>query len=129
MKPAMIVTCLVSLCLGVGLFSNAACCGSRTEDLLGVAVSPQTLILSQVQGGTVTVHTAILARDVNAASLKLNGIAVSWTHVDNHGQIVGEFDESAVKAIVSPPEAALTLTGTMKSGAAFSGSDTVRVIP
>ncbi len=129
MKLTMVMTCVVSLCLGLGLFSNVACCGSRTEDPLGVAVSPQTLILSQTQGGTVTVHTAILARDVNAGSLKLNGIAVSWTHVDSRGQIVGEFDETAVKAIVAPPEAVLTLTGTMKSGAEFSGSDTVRVIP
>lgn len=116
------------LALGLGLFAGEALCGGRTDDPLGVAVSPQTFILSLDQGGAVTVHTAIAFAEVDCATLRLNGIAVDWTHVDSLGHVVGEFNEEAVKAIVAPPEATLTLTGNMKTGESFSGSDTVRVI-
>ena len=125
MKKLIVVTCLISL----GLFAGEALCGARTDDLLGVAVSPQTFILSLDQGGAVTVHTAIPYTTVDCSSLKLNGVAVSWTHVDSRGNVVGEFNEEAVKAIVAPPEALMTLTGTLRTGESFSGSDTVRVIP
>ncbi len=127
MKKLMIVACLVSL--GLGLFAREALCGARTEDPLGVAVSPQTFILSKDQGGAVTVHTDIPYSSVIAASMCLNGIAVSSCHVDSLGHIVGEFNEEAVKAIVTEPETVLTLTGTYKTGETFAGSDTVRVIP
>jgi len=109
------------------LVAIAAFCGSRTDDPLGVAVSPQTLILNSVQGGTVTAHTDIKASLVDSSSLELNGIAAIGTGVDSTGCIVANFDEVAIKAIVSPPGAILTLTGTLKDGTAFSGSDEVRV--
>lgn len=116
------------ICLGLGLSVGEALCNARTDDALGVAVSPQTFNLSKDQGGAVTVHTAIPYVDVDCASLKLNGIPVDWTHVDSLGNVVGEFDEAAVKAIVAPPRTTLTLTGNMKTGESFAGSDTVRVI-
>jgi len=126
MKKYMVATvCFVLL----GLFSVEALCGSRTDDALGVAVSPQNFILSMDQGGAVTVHTAIPFVQVDCATLQLNGIPVDWTHVDNRGNVVAEFNEEAVKAIVSPPESVLTLTGCLKTGECFSGSDTVRVMP
>jgi len=127
MKKLMSVLCFVSLVLG--LLTGEALCGSRTDDPLGVAVSPQTFILSLDQGGAVTVHTAIRYVDVDCSTLQLNGIPVAWTHIDSRGQVVAEFNEAAVKAIVAPPEAVLTLTGKMKTGESFSGSDTVRVMP
>jgi hypothetical protein len=127
MKKLMIVVSFVSL--GLGLFAGEAFCGSRADDPLGIAVSPQTFILSMDQGGAVTVHTEIAYSSVDSASLKLNGIPVDWAHVDSRGHIVGEFNEEAVKAIVAEPQTVMTLTGNYKTGESFSGSDTVRVIP
>jgi len=127
MKKSVAVLCLSFVCLGY--FASVAFCNARTDDPLGVAVSPQCLVLGKDQGGAVTVHTAISYSEVDCASLKLNGIPVDWCHVDDLGNVVGEFNEEAVKAIVAPPEATLTLTGAMKTGETFAGSDTVRVKP
>lgn len=117
------LTILCLVLLGAGLFAHEAFGGDR-----GVAVSPQTLILTMDQGGAVTVHTSIPFADVDVNTLQLNGIAVDWTHVDSLGHLVAEFDEAAVKAIATPPQTVLTLTGNLKTGEPFSGSDTVRVI-
>ena len=100
---------------------------SRTEDLLGVAVSPQTLLLDMNQGGYVVVHTAIKGSVVVSSSLELNGVPVSFTYLDSLGNIVGKFSETAIKAIVDPPREKMTLTGYYKDGTSFSGSDTVQV--
>lgn len=127
MKKTIIIACLVSL--GMGFFAGEVLCGARTDDPLGIAVSPQTFILSVDQGGAVTVHTEISYSSVDPASLKLNGIPVDWAHVDSRGHIVGEFDEWTVKAIVTVPETVMTLTGNYATGESFAGSDTVRVIP
>lgn len=121
MRKLITITCFAIL--GMGLFASEAFCGDR-----GIAVSPQTLILSMDQGGAVTVHTSVPYVDVDCATLQLNGIAVDWTHVDSLGHLVAEFDEAAVKAIAVVPETVLTLTGNLKTGESFSGSDTVRVI-
>lgn len=118
-----IITVLCLALLGMCLFAGQAFCGDR-----GVAVSPQTFILDMDQGGAVTVHTSIPYADVDCATLQLNGIAVDWTHVDSLGHLVAEFDEAAVKAIAVIPQTVLTLTGNLKTGESFSGSDTVRVI-
>ena len=116
------VAVLVVLCLAGAVFSN-----SRTTDPLGVAVSPQNLLVGSDQGGSVTVHTAIPASTVVGDSMELNGIPVSGIYVDALGHIVGNFNEAAVKAIVAPPTATLVLTGVYLDGTGFSGSDTVRV--
>lgn len=117
---------IITICImlmGMSLFTHEALGGDR-----GVAVSPQTLIVTMDQGGAVTVHTSIPYADVDLTTIQLNGIAVDWTHVDSLGHLVAEFDEAAVKAIATPPQLVLTLTCTLKSGESFSGSDTVRVI-
>jgi len=54
---------------------------------------------------------------------------VAWTKADCRGELVAKFDEAAVKAIVEPPSATLTLTGMTIDGDEFSGSDTVKVRP
>jgi len=95
---------------------------------LGVAVSPQTLLLGSDQGGRVAVHTDIPIRTVNTTTLRLNGVPAKGVGVDALGHVVGLFDEQAIKSIVAPPGAVLTLTGGYKDGTTFSGSDTVRVV-
>ena len=117
---------VVSLCLVV--VASVAAFSGRTDDPLGVAVSPHTLILGADQGGTVAVHTAIPLSAVDTSTLYLNGIEVMWTKADARGELVAMFSEDAVKAIVTPPSALLTLTGQMADGADFWGSDEARVV-
>lgn len=124
MKRSIVV--IASLCLVAALYATAFC-GNRTDDSLGVAVSPQTLLLGEEQS-SVVVHTAIPLSAVDTSSLTLNGIPVVWTKADARGELVAFFDEAAVKAVVAPPSAVLTLSGTRKDGSSFSGSDEVRVV-
>ena len=119
----------VILMLSVFLFAAvSAFSGNRSDDPLGIAVSPQTLILNFEQGGHVCVHTDIPYGTVNKSSLALSGVPVWWTKADLRGCLVAYFHEEDVEAIVSPPSATLTLTGLRTDGTAFSGSDTVSVI-
>ncbi len=103
--------------------------GPEEDDPLGIQVSPQTLLLSQDQPGEVIVHTSIPLADVDCPTVTLNDLPVQSVHADLQGHIVAEFDEEAVKAMVAPPEATLTLSGLYKWGERFTGSDTVRVVP
>jgi hypothetical protein len=119
-----VIACCIAAVLLVGnVFSN-----SRTDDALGIAVSPQTLILGFEQGGEVKVHTAIPLNSVDRSTVTLNGIPACGIGVDALGHIVGIFNESEVKAIVAPPAAVLTFAGSYVSGKSFSGSDRVQVI-
>jgi hypothetical protein len=120
---------LMLLALMVGILSEApvALAGARSDDPLGIAVSPQTLLLGTVQSGAVLVHTDIPLSAVATSTLELDGIPASGAYADSLGNLVAVFSETAVKSIVSPPAAELTLTGYYLSGAPFYGSDTVRV--
>lgn len=118
---------LIGLTLIILLSTVAAFSGNRSTDPLGIAVSPHTLILNFEQGA-VSVHTDIPYSTVNKSSLALNGVPVWWTKADDRGCLVAFFHEDAIKAIVSPPSATLTLTGSTVGGTSFSGSDTVSVI-
>ena len=93
---------------------------------VAIAVSPSTLLKSADQCD-VTVHTTIPLSVVVRPTVKLNGIPAKGTWADNRGCLVARFDEDAVKAIVAPPSALLTLTGERIDGTLFSGSDRVRV--
>ncbi len=120
--------CALTVALAVSL-TNQAFSNARTDDPLGVAVSPQTLILSLDQGGAVTVHTLIRLTAVNTESLTLNGVPADAAWADSRGNLVARFSESEIEAIVAPPSAVLTLKGVMNDGTAFAGWDEVRVIP
>lgn len=111
---------------GSEIFATAIVCGpliagevwsnSRTEDALGVAISPRMLILGKDQGGAVTVHTQIPYINVDTSSFTLDGIPSDSVWYDDCGNIVARFSESAVEAAVSPPSAVLTLEGLMLDG-------------
>ena len=87
-----------------------------------ISVSPQTLLLSEVQSGRVTVHTNIPLADQEIVTL--DGIPALTIYADNRGHLVAKFSEEAVKAIVAPPSAVLTLN----IDGLDVGSDTVRVV-
>jgi len=101
--------------------------GARTDDPLGVAVSPQKLLLGTEQTGSVKVHTGIPFSKVDRSSLYLNGVAATGSYADSLGHIVAVFDEDAIKAIVYIPSTVLTLTGLYVTGEPFAGADTVMV--
>ena len=116
------------MCVGLVFLAGTAFSNSRTDDPLGVAVSPQMLLLSSDQGGEVTVHTAIPLSWVDRASVRLEGLVPIGIGADSCGNMVAKFVEAEVESIVSPPGAVLTLTGNYdEDGEPFSGSDEVQV--
>jgi len=111
----------VLLTLGIG--SQAASAGE-----IAIQVSPSTINLAY-QGTRVTVHADIPYGAVLPDSVvTLNGIAATSTFADDCGDLVAKFDVDAVKRIIAPPSADLTLEGIDRTGERFSGTDTVRVI-
>ena len=122
-KTVVIAVCLLLAC------ASAVISGGRSTDPLGVAVSPQTLLLGSDQGGHVVVHTDGLPYSaVVGASVTLNGVPARSVGADTCGDLVAYFDEAEIKAIVAVPKARLTLAGLKVDGTAFAGSDTVRVV-
>ena len=118
---------VLALCLALAA-TTAVISGGRSDDPIGVAVSPQNLLLGSDQGGFVVVHTdGVPCTSVDPASVTLNGLAAKSTKADSCGDLVAYFDEEAVKAMVAPPSAELTLSGEYTDGTTFSGSDTVSV--
>jgi hypothetical protein len=125
MKKSVVLACIAIL--GAGVFTGTVFSNNRTTDELGVAVSPQTLLLDVEQGGEVVVHTAIPLSVVNRASLELNGVPAVFTKADDRGNCVAYFNEDEIEATVAPPGAVMTFTGLTVDGEAFSGSDSVQV--
>lgn len=124
---ALIVSCSGSTTVAPDTDLDRAVVSGRSDDDLGVAVSPQQFLLSTTQGGYVTVHTAIPYSTVHKFTLQLNGVDVHHSKADLCGNLVAYFSEALIEAIVAPPEAVMTLTGTYTNGEEFSGSDTVKV--
>jgi hypothetical protein len=114
------------LVIAAGLVPLAAPVAGVVEDV-PIAVAPHVILLGSDQGGWVTVHVELPYGDVVGETVELNGIPVDRTFADARGEFVGKFSEDDVKAIVSPPEAEMTITGVTVGGDAFSGSCTVRV--
>lgn len=116
------------LLLGLTILAGPAFSGERSDDPLGVAVSPQMLILGAEQG-SVSVHTSIPFSSVDKTmSVTLNGVDAVYLKADDCGNLVAKYREAEIKAIVLPPSAVMTLEGTRTDGTAFSGSDSVRVM-
>jgi hypothetical protein len=101
---------------------------AQAADLIvPIVVAPSTINL-QAAGEWVTVHAEIDYSDVEAASVTLNGIPVKATFADSRGELVAKFVVGAVRGIVEPGTAELTLSGTTRDGGTFSGTDTVKVV-
>ena len=123
-KVLVVVSCVLLGVVGQAFSNGKADQGADVT----IVVSPQTLLLASDQGGQVTVHTNIPLSQVDRSTVQLNGISAISTGADSRGHLVAKFDEGAVKAIVAPPQATLTLSGCYTDGTSFEASDTVRVI-
>ena len=103
---------------------------SHSQEIIDIQVSPSTLNL-QNQGEWVTVHTDIAYSLVDAASVTLNGEAISWSKIDNQGNFVAKFvigDIVGLPGLIIGDYNTLTLEGLTTEGEAFTGSDQVMVI-
>jgi hypothetical protein len=75
---------------------------------------------------------------VLGASVYLNGIPISWWKADNQGYFVAKFQMTDVKELVEtlvadevltlPAQMHLTLTGVVRDGTEFTGTQTITVI-
>jgi hypothetical protein len=98
-----------------------------------VDIKPNTLNLKS-KGRWVTAYLRLPSDYsvdmVELESLLLEGhISPERVHVDVEDQVVKlKFGRREVQALVSVPEALLTLTGELTSGITFTGSDAIRVI-
>ncbi|MBN2445287.1 MAG: hypothetical protein JXO22_01075 [Phycisphaerae bacterium] len=110
---------IVGVCTLLGFGQMAY---SQGKDTTGISIAPQTLLLSQAQSGRVTVHTGVPF--AGQTDVVLEDIAAVSVYSDDCGYLVAKFDEDAVKAIVAPPSATLTLY----IEGVDVGSDTVRVV-
>ena len=126
MRKALVSS--MAIFLGLGMIAGNGFSGGRTDDPLGVSVSPQTLLLGATQAA-VTAHTDIPYGSVDRTRpVTLNGVESVSLFADSQGNLVAKFSEAAIKAIVAPPSAVMTLAGTRKDGTSFVGSDTVKVM-
>ena len=126
MRHWIALACVCALVVG-GVMGVAVCGPTSGEDELAVQISPGT-IASNSKGVWVTAHANIAYSSVVPASVELNGLSASSVFADSVGDLVAKFRLTAVKAIVSAPQAELTLTGVTKAGVEFAASDTVRVV-
>ena len=116
------------LVLATAILAGPAHSGGRSDDPLGVAVSPQTFILDAEQG-SVSVHTSIPFSSVDRTkSVTLNGVEALYLKADDCGNLVAKYDEYAIEETVAPPAATMVFKGFYTDGGVFSGTDTVRVI-
>jgi hypothetical protein len=118
---------IIVLCgiLGLGLAGIAIANGALDGGEPAMMVSPSTIVLAKV--GTITVHTNILAVDVDIVKrLYLDGVADIGLGVDNCGHIVGKFSVADL-ALKPADEVELTLTGTYLNAESFIAIDVVRV--
>ena len=114
-KMMLVAAACVLLCFGKMALSNG-------NPASAITISPQTLLLGFEQSGSVTVHTNVPLG--GQTSVMLENINARSVYADNQGCLVAKFAEDAVKAIVAPPQATLTLFIDGED----VGSDTVRVI-
>ncbi len=95
--------------------SLAVYAASEDPVRVDIQVAPQVLVLGAVQAGQVTIHVEYPRAGVIADSVALtignHVIPAISVFADSTGELVARFSERAVKAVVGPPSATLTLTG------------------
>lgn len=115
-------------CAGILLISSIGTTPATAQSPMDVHIdiAPHTIVLSSA-AECVTVHAEIALSAVDAGSVRLEHLTPYLVKADSRGELVAKFDSEAVKAIVAPPSATMTLTGMTKDGQPFSGTATVAV--
>ena len=115
---------IASLVIVSGLFAYA-----WAETAISIRVAPNVLnILSD--GDVVTVHTNIGFSLVDASSVVLNGVPISWWKADNCGNFVAKFSMDDIKQLDWNLDQlnTVTLSGVTVGGESFSGSAEILVV-
>ena len=100
---------------------------------ISIALSPETIVLSNKAAGLCGIHTNIGYWAVDTSTLRLSsnwdpvGIKIDVAKPDSHGNLIVMVQFKKVKTLVSVPFTTLTLSGYTKQGIYFDGSDIVRV--
>ena len=91
-----------------------------------IKLSPNALILG---GGGVwmTVHTNVRYYAVICSTVELQGVPQEACFSDDRGNLVVKVKQADIEPLVSPPTAALTLTGESTAIGLFAGSDEIMV--
>jgi len=127
MKKTLALVIVVSFALCLVATDAYSRRGGEPSGGVVIMISPGTLVLDSPGGANVTVHTNLPLGSVDRASVKLSGIPALTTFADSCGNLVAKFGEAAVKSIVEPPAATLTLTGKRTDGTTFAASETIQV--
>ena len=130
MKRIAIFGIALTLILGVLAFAAPPMLAWAEEILtIEIQVSPNTIQLGDSQPVWVTIHTDLPYGLVDTdLDITLNGVLVDYTKSDLCGDLVAKFNSAAVKDILDPGMATLTLSGVTIYGDLFAGSSTVRVV-
>ena len=123
MKSVIVSVAVFAVVLGifaVGALSN------DSGLIVGIKVSPHVIVIKS-KSTWVTVHADIPYSQVAAGTVTLNEVSAKLCFADDCGDLVATFAAKDIKAIVSPPQATLTLAGATKDDVPFSGSETVAV--
>jgi len=130
-KLALAIGCFVLF--SFLFFSPAA---SYSDEIIEIEIDVAPNVLNiQSEGAVVTVHTDIPYSDVDAPSVQLNDIAISWWKEDNRGNFVAKFSMDEVKAkalddLTTGEDYLLTLLlqGLTIDGDLFEGTQEILVI-
>jgi hypothetical protein len=128
MKLSKITLAIGCFVLFSFLFFSPATSYSETIEIQ-IDVSPNVLNI-QSEGTVVTVHTNISYSRVDAPSVTLNDIAISWWKDDNRGNFVAKFSMDEVKLLELEPGGYNTfeLVGFTTGGEKFWGEQEIVVI-
>ena len=123
-----LVVLTLSACEGPGVLTDLtpASLDIVPSTEVGITIAPHALVLG-VEGTWVTVHTDVRYGSAVNTSLMLDGVPAAFAYADDRGYLVVKFTQGAIEAIVTPPDASLTLTGWFTDGTPFFGVDTILV--
>ena len=114
---------LLTLTLAISLVAACVCLAEADREV-NITISPDTLVLEEdIQSYLVTVHAEIAYSIVDTGSVLLDGIKASLVKPDSRGELVAKF----VISDLQHGPLTLTLTGQLKDGTTFSGSDEIWV--
>ncbi len=137
LKKVLLVVFMILLLVTICHTQTGHLNDAYAEDFLtiSIALSPDTIVLSNKATGYCGIHTNIGYGAVDTSTLELSGnpelegIPVDVAKSDSHGNLIVMVSLKKVKTLVSVPSTTLTLSGYTngQEPILFFGSDIVRV--